>query len=354
MSSGQREARAPRTRRTQNYWEPIYQPKAADLFPYGLWSDAQKQGATQKTLDANDLLPSGSPLKGFKFKGLSFTTCDFFGPFDRLNRTFVFEDCTFFQCDFGLTTWKRAKFTNCKFSYSSFTQSTWIECEFRGCTWEHVGLSGNETRLERTYIDNPSAFIDAAHLMIDEQTLSAYKRTRNGQLVKYWETKSVVARQLYNDLKQVGDEGAFYDSCKAFISTSYRYRFEKLWRPEKRRDGVVPPRNPFALGAALLDLAFVRLVASINKWGESVSRPLLLLAAIFVVFGLFYHIAHGIPIFASYAKSFEVTSIAGYTRAVAPTTSKGLRLTEWANLLASLLVYTVLISTIVAKVCRVR
>jgi hypothetical protein len=289
-----------------------------------------------------------------KITGVAFKNCDFFGFFDKIARSIVFEGCDFDFCDFGLSTWKRAKFTNCNFRHTSLTQSTFIECEFRGCSWEHTGLSGNETRLERTLVDNPHSLVASAFIRLDEEVLLSKKKSRDQQIVRFWETKAVVARQLYNDLKFVGDEDSFYKACRTFITSTSRYKFERIWRPVKRKDGVKRRVNPLLLVASLSEIALIRLVAEINNWGESIIRPLFLLILCFMLFAFAYYFSAGTTFLHAASKSFEITSVAGYTRGANPLAGHAERLVEWANLAIAIFIYTVLFSTIIAKICRVR
>lgn len=343
--------RPPRTRRTKNFWEPIYNPSTVERFPYADWRTACEHGATWKTLSSRDL--SDVVQGGFfpKAKNVQFMSCDFFGSVETV---VVFENCKFLYCDFGLSAWRRAKFTNCEFNNTSFTQCEFVECEFRGCDWISTGLSGNETRFDKTLIDNPKDFVDSAFLNIDDDILKSRGTNRDRQLVRFWETKSVVARQLYNDLKSTGDEDSFYKACKAFIQATCRYKFERAWRPGKRKDGIPHRKYTLRLISTILEMGLIRLIASINKWGESVIRPLLLLIACFIVFSVVYF-GFGFESFhGSVRKSFEITSIAGYTRGAKVSPTFGLLLAEWLNLVSAIVFYTVFFSTIVSKICRVR
>ncbi len=329
----------------------MYNPLAVDSFPYGDWHASCKHGAAWKTLGASEL--SDVVRSGFfpKAKDVTFTSCDFFGFFETV---VVFEGCKFIQCDFGLSAWRRAKFTNFEFHNTSFTQCEFIECEFRSCDWMGTGLSGNETRFDKTLIDNPEQFVDSAFLNIDDKTLKSKGTSRDKQLVRFWETKSVVARQLYNDLKSTGDEDSFYKACKAFIQATCRYKFERAWRPGNRKDGIARRRYTPKLFAAIFEIVLIRLIASINKWGESVIRPLIFLALCFFVFSGVYFALGFEPFPGSIRKSFEITSVAGYTRGASAEPTKALLVTEWLNLVSAIVFYTVFFSTIVSKICRVR
>lgn len=354
MATYPRTPRKPRTRRTNNYWEPVYEPNAAQSFPYADWNHVKKHGASHFTLDATDLEHDVTSRFFPKFENISFKNSDFFGYFDKIASVIVFENCDFDSCDFGLSTWRRAKFTGCTFRRTSLTQCTFIECEFRECSWSEIGLSGNETRLEKTLISNPGDFVNAAYLNLDEAVLSKKGKSRNGQLIKFWESKAVVARQIYNDLKFVGDEDAFYIACKTFITCTSRLKLERILRPGKRKDGIRRRVDILKLTAAILEIGFVRLIASINNWGESVARPAILLFLCFCTFSLLYWLSADFTFYHAIAASFEITSVAGYTRGATSNPPHPLRVLEWCNLAAAIIIYTTFFSTIVAKVCRVR
>ena len=341
-----------RGRRTRSYWEPIYEPNCKEAFPNARWADAQKHGASARTLAAGDLEAELQQGIATRFSGVAFKNCDFFGHFDKIDRTLIFEQCEFDFCDFGLSTWRRAKFTNCRFRHSSLTQCTLIECEFRKCTWESIGLSGNETRFERTYVDNPCALVDSKFLNLHVKSLGMSKANRGREIVRHWETKSTVARQLYNDLKFVGDERAFYEACRCFLLCSAKHSLWNSRYPGKDADGRDRRASLMGLAAASLELTLFHLFGILNKWGASVSRPLMALVAVFAIFVLIYWTGYGIGFAGSVAKSFEITSVAGYTPN--PNAPRLLRLTEWLNLVLAIIAYTVFFATAVAKIARVR
>lgn len=346
--------RPPRNRRTKSYWEPIYEPNCNERFIDADWPAVQLHGAATKTLSAEALAECLAQGTVPRFSSISFRNCDFFGYFSQIERVLVFENCDFDFCDFGLSTWKRAKFTNCSFRHSSFTQCTLIECEFRRCSWESMGLSGNETRFEACYFDNPCELVDSRYLNIKVEALKLAKTTRSRQMVRHWDTKATVARQLYHDLKAVGDEKAFYEACRCFVISSAAHGLRAALYPGIDKNGRNRWPSPFKVSTAILEIGCLYTFGWLNRWGASVARPLLMLVGTFILFSLIYTYSSTHDLLSGFSKSFEITSIAGYTRGATSEPSALMRLTEWANLSAAIVCYTVFFATAVAKIARVR
>lgn len=352
LRKNREQAVTPRARRTRSYWEPIYEPKLVDKFPVADWIAAKEQGSTNKTLIAENLKDQMRDLKGANFKGIKFTKCDFFGKFSEIENTLVFKDCEFESCDFGLSTWRRAKFSGCTFRRCSLTQSTWLDCEFRDCHWEDIGLSGNETILDGTYISNPEKIVSSTYLNLDEDVLSKAGKTRNEQILRCCETKSVVSRNIYNQNKLNGDEEAFYEACRVYARSNLQYSYAIQIIKIKDKEGVVAKRNWVKIIYAFLEMYLIEIIALVNGWGARILRPLFVMIGIWIIFSITY-IWSGGTVSASLFKSLDITLVAGYTRAVSTDVSKTTIL-ECVHLFVSIFVYTIFFGTIVARISKVR
>ena len=184
----------PRSRRTNSFWEPFFQPFDNREFPPHQWDFTHDNGPSHCTLLSSQLLEELTEKPSLKkIEGVSFTECDFSGSFPE---HLVFVECRFVRCDFGLSTWSATKFTRCECSKSSFTQSTFSSCEFRGCSWSEVGLSGNTTKFSDTLITNVDLLIASAYTNLNTTDLGNVRKTAGGQRRELEQTKSTLARVL--------------------------------------------------------------------------------------------------------------------------------------------------------------
>ena len=268
----------------------------------------------------------------------------------------MFDRCEFEGCDFGLSTWDRAKFTSCRFRRCSFSQSTWIRSEFRRCSWAAIGLSGNETILDRVFIENPEAYVAAAYTNLDPNELASRGVKLNFQRTRLEETKATVARNLYNSHRVVGDDDTFHKACKIYLIQSCVSRIQD--RTFTLNDPTTTParriRAFFGLAGADVEYGLVLLFGNMNNWGGSISKPLAFLLAVFLGFAVLYFIACDFDLGTALGKSFDVTTVAGYGRAVSAQDHGTFLYLAWTNLALAILFYTVFFATAVAKISRTR
>ncbi|MER8856897.1 MULTISPECIES: hypothetical protein [unclassified Mesorhizobium] len=343
----------PRRRRTFNYWEPIFDPDEDKPYPEIPWNFEHSLAPAHGTFTSGGLDDAISRGSKSRFDKINFIKCDFFGLFDLTLREIVFNECRFEFCDFGLSTWKRAKFSKCVFISSSISQSKWIDCDFRSCTWDKIGISGNETEINATTISNPGDFIHSAYTNTDEEVLKAKKIDPLYQRMRLEGTKATVARKLSRMFLDIGEERAYYDAVKTSSNQSSKAR-------------IFESRYDLVNGNFLVKIvAFPRLVlnvaewmilnaaGSVNAWGRSVVRPSLIGAAIVAFFTIAYA-PTAKDWLNAFIKAVEITLLVGYTNHSPASLSTGAHFLVLANMIAGLFWYVVFIPTLINRVSRVR
>lgn len=345
---------AARRRRTASYWEPIYDPADTTPFPTHDWDFQHNRAPAHVTLSDAGLQASVLAGRGARFNSIRFVKCDFFGLFDLAPREIVFYECTFEECDFGLTTWKRAKFTRCTFVRSSFSQSNWTDCEFRACKWKQIGLSGNATDIKTTIITNPAAFVGAAYTNLDADVLKSKGVSPVYQDMRLQMTKATLARSIVRMMLDIGDEGAYYDAVKLDANASITSKmFERAYEVRTAsvsRRLVAAARYVFyALEYAVLNAA-----GAVNAWGRSVGRPVCVGAVLIAIFALIYSAIDNVAIFEAAIKSADITLLAGYTAYSGADVALFPRLVMLGNMLIGVLWYIVFVPTLVNRISRVR
>jgi hypothetical protein len=347
-------APGPRRRRTVNFWEPIFDPSEKKPFPEHDWDFEHNAAPKRVTLTQGNFTNIVSKGARPTFDKISFIKCDFQGIFDILPREIVFKNCTFEDCDFGLSTWIGAKFSKCEFRKCSFTQSRWNECDFRNCKWEKIGISGNETEFSSTIITNPGDFIKAAYTNTDTAILEKRNTTAIYQLMRLESTKATVARNIYKMFSDFGDESAYYDALKTSANQSLSARLSES------HYNIVTGKPALKLFASTglivhgLEWLILNVAGLVNAWGRSVVRPFIIGIAIVALFAIAYAATDCGTAEAAITKAIEVTLLVGYTTYASPLLPPDLHWLVLANVLVGLLWYVVFIPTLVNRISRVR
>ncbi len=345
----------PRRRRTASFWEPIFDSEEENPFPPHAWNFEHTGAPTHVTFTGSDLSSAMEAGGRPYFSEIRFVKCDFSGIFDLSPREIVFRHCYFVGCDFGLSTWKRAKFSNCSFDLSSLSQTQWIECDFRACTWNKIGMSGNETVFTSTTITNPGTFIRSAYTNLEQVVLAHRGIRADYQKMRLESTKATVARALSRMYVDYGDERAFYDALRTSSNQSTRaHIFETFYRLKTGDLGERCKAAPI-LAFDLVDWAILNVAGAVNAWGMSIARPALIGLAIIFVFSSLYAVSDSSlrwPM--AFIKAVEVTLLIGYTNHSGPSVSFGIHCLVLVNMLAGLLWYVVFIPTLVNRISRVR
>jgi hypothetical protein len=343
-----------RNRRRTCWWEPTYDPALVGTLVAGSWDFSHARGPTKCHFDGQDF-EAAAKSQRHKFASVTFTDCDFQGFFNSAVQI-AFNDCVFTNCDFGLTTWTNIKFSRCKFSKCSFGMTNFNNCEFRACEWSQIGLSPNMLQLNSTYIANPGQFIAAAYTNTDSAVLSSKKADLLDQVTRLEHTKATIARRIFRNLQEEGDEKAFYDAIKTFQLQQSRAR------QHQARFDMLNLSSPIDRGVAdvrfigwYIESLLLRLIGEINDWGASIVKPILLNIISVIFFAVMYHWLCK-PTFAADAwmqRSFDITILAGYGDY---DSEKDLRtvIVQNVHLIWATLLYAVTFTTIVARLSRVR
>lgn len=348
---------ANRTRRVNCWFEPTYSPELAERFVSGDLRKVQKNTA----LTAFD--GAGKETYFLEKRDLTFENCDFYGKFDRRPASISFKGCTFLGCDFGLSIWNSAKFSGCTFERCSFGMTTFESCQFRGCTFIETGLSSNETIISETYISDPAGFIGSTYNCLDKVMLLRHKANEDYQIFKWQDTKATIARMIYVSHKTVGGDEDFHAASRTFLLEGSKFRIREAQRNISTREVLnwynIMGRlwRLFQQRSTLLsrhvDLLLVRLFGFLSGWGGSSSISLFFIFIQFLIFSMLY-LSSGDEIGAAFARSFHISSLAGYTAAVSENDSMIITMIRLIQLIASVILYSVFFASLISHTSKSR
>jgi len=342
-------------RRTKSYWEPFFDKCSKDFTNHS-WDFTNQANVEYHIFNADKIDGKATKL----VEDITFTNCDFRGYF--IENRLIFKNCIFNSCDFGLSTFKKAKFSFCEFVETSYTQCVLEDTEFRDCSFKKIGISGNETNLDGTLITNPRIFIGAA---FTNTSALPDKKSKFVQKMKLEDTKSTVARKILVTLTSEGSEKAYYDAietstlqeCRARIALNLleiRNSFldEKDQGTLKRCFGAIA--GVFKLFGGIVNFFILWFFGLVNAWGESLARPLILGAIILFAFGGIYYWCEEIAFSRAISKSTEIMLLFGYTNYTNSVDADLMSKAEMANALVGLFWYIVTVPTVVNKLTRIR
>ncbi|KQV64090.1 pentapeptide repeat-containing protein [Caulobacter sp. Root343] len=338
-------------RRATNFWEPIFGPEVQMAEePYD-WDVGRDSGPTRRFCQGGLLTKKVEAGETLKIKDVTFKECDFQGPFNA-TAIVVFDNCRFIGCDFAYSEWTSAHFKNCGFIGTSLAMATFEKCEFRGCTWERIGVSGNKTDFVRTFIENPKAMIAAMYSGQDPSKGSS-KDHACYQWYRLAGTRAHVLRNIMLSHANVGDEHVYYRTVGLHELQRNLARLGEDWYNIRYKTGS---RRWKAIRGApfhALNLALMWIFGLTNSWGESVSRPSVLFAAIYVIFGAVYAFSPFSPsVDHPWQKSFDITLLIGFTNH--GTAPWPLSVVQEIHGLFAVALYTVFFSTLISKLSRTR
>lgn len=342
-----------RSRRTNNWWEVIYDPNANEKMGHD-WNFENDKGPTDRLFDLG-------AVKDAICDGITFTDCDFSGTLDR--QRYAFKNCTFIGCDFGLATFLDVKFSSCTFRETTFSQSRIVNCKFEGCNFQVIGLG--DTDLEGTYVSNPCDFIWGAATNLKNlpnKISPRYQRRR------FEETKSGVARQLLASNSKEGPEYAFYEAVRACSIQECRARRGKALIDLTKTDHIdARTRIRTQVGvqkrfSAFLSIVFssideflIRCVGYVNGWGSSISRVAVVGLILSLTFAVYYKLCEADSLSTAFIKSTELFLLFGYTKHAALFQAGTLQeIVFLGNALAGLFWYMIFVPTLVNRLTRIR
>lgn len=204
-----------RTRRTKNWWEPMFSGENCCDFKISDWDFSNNEGPRNLLFRADEI--EELPIKAVK--KVSFKDCDFQGEFKT---QLIFSGCKFERCDLGLSRFHRAKFSNCTLVDTSFSQLFMENCELRNCDYIKISFSGNETQLPRTLITEPSKFIFGGKAATDNLPNG---KSAVVQKLRFEETRSTLSRGILANLQSEGSEDTYYSAVRTASQCEDRARF---------------------------------------------------------------------------------------------------------------------------------
>ncbi len=342
---------ASRGRRTKNWWEPMFDANAPASFSVSDWNFSNNRGP-RCTLFLAEKMPDATTLV---VKDIDFQDCDFQGTFER---KIVFKDCKFTRCDFGLSTFSRTKFSGCSFYASSFTQCTLENCEFRNCKYEKIFYSGNETQIPRTLIAEPYQFLFGACATVDSVPQG---KSRFEQRARFEETRSTIARALLANLHSEGSEDTYYAAVKASTLSENRARIAraliKINSSASKGKSIISRAVSFLTGfasaiSAVVGMLILLVMGSLNGWGSSISRAMLVGVVAISCVAYRYHYRFNLPPEDAMVKATEIFFLFGYTN-YAKMGQEDFHLV-FSNALLGLFWYAIAIPTISNRLTRAR
>ena len=340
-------------RRLKAWWEPTFNPELQSKLQPCDWKFENSTGPKQAFLSAKSLISSYQTGESISLVNLTFEDCDIQGDFEH-SPTIFFEDCRFYGCDFAHSQWKRVTFKNCVFKKCSFALTIFEDCEFRDCSWERMGIQGRKTSFNRTYLTNPAEFIASGFSGIKENDHNPHK-SKFHQKYRLEESKAHLSRTLLYSHEAVGDDITFYSTAKLhdiqqIKSKIYKRLYLAIYEPSVKNILY----SAFII-ANFIEILLLYVLGLANGWGATALRPIGLLAISFLIFSQIYqHLCFHSSCDAHFQKSFDITTIAGYTNQVNIKQSLNLRLVECIQLVISITLYTIFFATVVARSSRSR
>ena len=151
-----------------------------------------------------------------------------------------------------------------------------------------------------------------------------------------------------------GDDSTFYETARVhdlqqswsviarnFYNLGFKHEFGRI-------------RALFGLLIGLLENALLRFFGLINGWGASILWPLVSLVILSLMFGAAYEVIFGLDRFSAFQKSFNITTLIGYSNEYSDGISRALKVSQSIHASISIVIYTVFFGTVISKLSRVR
>lgn len=346
-----------RNSRTNSYWEPVFGFGKEHPYKPHYWDLNKGETVIGFTFRRPTNESSGEFSHTKIIDEVTFDCCDFDRDFG--DTEIVFKKCTFRYVDFGKSIFRKAKFTNCTFYFTSFSQVTFWDCELRSCNFESIGVSGNATRIEKTLISNPKAFIEGMTTNIS--SLPPYVSEKY-QIARLLRTKATISRAILASMTYEGSNTEYYEAIK--VSTEF-VAWEKISNgrlalidaktskePKKLRRNWLSAKGFLRLAVGYCELYALRFFGLLNDWGASIFRPTLLGAFTIFSFALCYWSRSNPDTFLNaLMKSIEVFFLFGYTK---HSVTDHYSASVLFNAVLGLLWYIVAVPTVIDKTTRMR
>jgi hypothetical protein len=208
--------------------------------------------------------------------------------------------------------------------------------------------------LEGVYISNPASFIAAAFTNTDPVILKEKKVSAKFQLYRLEDTKATVARSIFNNHKTVGDDATFYEALSTYIKQYSKSMAVSAKYEMSTSSGGKSFKHMIRYAAAVAEGCVNKTFGRLTNWGSSAITPLVCLFSSFVFYCGVYRVFFVKDIKSAAAVSFDVTTIAGFTRSVTADVNGYFYLATCANLVCSILFYSAFFSVAINKISRLR
>ncbi|MCQ4266971.1 pentapeptide repeat-containing protein [Pseudomonas stutzeri] len=341
-----------RYKRVRNFWEVIFQPDARPITHKYDWNLTNTTGIKNCICDAASLSQKikAANAQRWQIKQFSFINCDFIGHFPE---NLSFRECRFESCDFGYTTWKNVKFSNCKFKKTSLTLSTFEQCQFVDCTWENISISGTETKIFDTVIDNPENFITAAKTNLNPDTLKQFGAAPAFQTMRLEETKLKMARTILLCNERHGDDSTYYKSIKTYLMQGITTAKARASYKISSKDNRLLNSAKYCLNS--LEGYMLMVSGAINGWGSNLSLPAIVGVLIALSYATIYRILGFQCDFSeSLMAAFDITMLIGYTKQATENSTWIEQIIYGSNALLGLWWYAIFVPTVINRISRVR
>jgi hypothetical protein len=346
---------SPSFKRQKNYWEPVYAPSVSSKpFIEFDWNTVNYPSIKKALCKAEKLSLKIPQYKRYKIESIGFDACDFEGDFSFTKLSFI--ECRFINCDFSSSIWHEAKFSACHFENTSLSTAKFTDCQLNECTWKDIGISSHEMHISGTRITNPHEFIQSAYTNTDASVLSQFGTSPNYQRYRLEGTKAKVARTLLTSIQDHGDDDAFFDGVKAYITQNLMAKIAGRKYFRQQASSILQwawMKNAAVEFALRLELAIVSLSGWINGWGGKLGRALVAGIALVLTFWAFYGLSGLVPGAAqSGLAAIEITLLVGYTKYASLKDCLTTQIAFAMNMVFGLWWYTVFVPTIVNRVSR--
>ncbi|MCE0801589.1 pentapeptide repeat-containing protein [Buttiauxella sp. S04-F03] len=358
-----------RQHRLKNFWDVTYDPEIS-LDDFQSWDVADlnlngknNSGPRKVAIDLTTptLYTPGTKLilakknvslyENKQFSGYIFTECDIFG--DNKGKRITFKDCEFRKVCFGYSNLSNVKFTNCKFKQCSFSMANFENCQFNNCQYEKISYSGNETKFLNTYID-AQKIVKALFINTNKDICDKEGTTPEYQVFRSYGTKTKFSKIILNSLSTIPDDDAYYKAVKTHSQCKQKSKKENI-KFKIERSGILKNimQYPWLL-SSIIESAIVNASGSVNGWGGSLFKCILIGLLITIAFACCYFTFFNVPILNSLIMSLDITLLAGYTKHATNIISPAKQIVYLINMIIGLWWYGILIPTLINKICTSR
>ncbi|EEY7116900.1 pentapeptide repeat-containing protein, partial [Escherichia coli] len=289
------------------------------------------------------------------FSGYVFTECDIYG--DNKGIRITFKSCEFRKVCFGYANFKNIKFVDCTFIECSFSMASFENCQFNNCTYKDISYSGNETKLNNTYIE-PSKFIGALFVNQDKDICEKEGTTPEYQKYRSYGTKTKCSKILLNSLSTIPDDEVYYQAVEVHFKCKQKSKQKSLLFERSNSKVTKKLWYSILLLKSVIENFIINTSGLINGWGGSLFRCIFVGLFIMIVFTIIYAITSSGDVIGAFMKAVDITLLTGYTKYSTERTTSGIgQLDETIHLINMMIGvwwYGILIPTLINKICTSR